>query len=126
MTRMDLLDLLGSRCCPPGSGAAKSLGFVIHHMNGAILAVAWVYGSVLFGLPANWWTALLWGVILTGLAILMTTTIGGVHPAMRAGRQDDPGPSAVNFGKMTPMGNLAGHLVYGLVLGLGYAAWPLL
>lgn len=125
MTRMDLLDLLGSMVAPAGSGTAKAIGLVMHHANGAILAVAWAYGAALFGLPATWWTALAWGVVLTLLALLMMTTIGAVHPAMRRGEQDDPGPAATNFGILTPAGSLAGHLVYGLVLGLTYAAWPL-
>jgi branched-subunit amino acid ABC-type transport system permease component len=84
-----------------------------------------VYGAALLGLPANWITALVWAVVLTGLALLMMTTIGVMHPAMRAHRQDDPGPAATHFGAMTPMGSLMGHLVYGLVLGLGYSLWPL-
>jgi hypothetical protein len=55
----------------------------------------------------------------------MMSTIGTVHPAMRRGDQDDPGPAATHFGRMTPLGSLMGHLMYGLVLGLAYAAWPL-
>jgi hypothetical protein len=30
-----------------------------------------------------------------------------------------------NLGSMTPMGSLMGHLVYGLLLGIAYDAWPL-
>jgi hypothetical protein len=48
-----------------------------------------------------WATCLAWGVVL------------------------DPGPAATNFGALTPLGSLMGHLVYGLVLGLTYDAWPL-
>ncbi len=125
MTRMDLLDLLGSMVAEPGSSAARWTGAVIHHMNGAVLALAWVYGAALLGVPTNWVTALVWAVVLTGLALWMMSTIGVAHPAMRAHRQDDPGPAATNFGSMTPVGSLMGHLVYGLVLGLGYSLWPL-
>lgn len=125
MTRMDLLDLLGSAVLTPGTGASKMLGAAMHHMNGAILAVAWVYGAALLEVQADWVSAVIWGAILWVLALLMMTTIGSVHPAIRDGRQDDPGPAATNFGKMTPVGSLMGHLVYGLVLGLTYGAWPL-
>jgi hypothetical protein len=31
----------------------------------------------------------------------------------------------LNLGTMTPFGSLMGHLVYGLVLGLAYDAWPI-
>jgi hypothetical protein len=66
-----------------------------------------------------------WGAVLWALALLMMSTIGSVHPAIRARQQDDPGLAASNFGSMTPVGSLVGHLVWGAVLGLGYAAWPL-
>lgn len=125
MTRMDLLDLLGSTMARPGTSGAALAGATIHLMNGAILAVAWVYGAVLFGVAADWVSGAVWGAIVWLLALLMMTTMGSVHPAVRQGRQDDPGPAATNFGKMTPVGSLMGHLVYGIVLGLTYNAWPL-
>lgn len=90
-----------------------------------MLAIAWAYGAALFDLPANWATGLGWGVVLTVLALLTMSTIGAVHPAMRHGQQDDPGPAATHFGTMTPLGSLMRHLVYGAVLGLTYQAWPL-
>jgi hypothetical protein len=125
MTRMDLLDLLGSIMAQPGSTASRTIGAVIHHVNGALLAIAWAYGAALLGLPANWLTAMGWGVILWALALLMMSAMGSVHPAIREGEQEDPGPAATNFGAMTPVGSLVGHLVYGLVLGLAYQVWLL-
>lgn len=65
------------------------------------------------------------GAVVTAFALLMMTTVGTVHPAIRRGDQVDPGPAATNFGRMTPMGSLLGHLVYGVVLGAGYASLPL-
>jgi hypothetical protein len=125
MTRMDILDLLGSMLAEPGSTASQAIGAVIHHTNGALLAIAWAYGVGLLGLPANWLTGLGWGAILTLLALLMLSTIGAVHPGIRMGEQEDPGLMATNFGAMTPLGSLMGHLVYGLVLGLTYQTWPI-
>lgn len=125
MTRMDLLDLLGSGLARPGTGSSRALGAVIHHMNGALLAIAWAYGVALVDLPANWATGLIWGGILTVLALWMMSAVGSVHPAIRRGDQENPGIAATNFGAMTPLGSLMGHLVYGLVLGLTYDAWPL-
>lgn len=125
MTRMDLLDLLGSTVAEPDTGRSRLLGAVVHHVNGALLAVFWAYGVALVDLPANWWTGALWGVLLTAFALLMMTTMGSVHPAIQRDEQDDPGLAATNFGAMTPMGSLMGHVVYGIVLGLGYAALPI-
>ncbi|WP_159943344.1 MULTISPECIES: hypothetical protein [unclassified Nocardiopsis] len=64
-------------------------------------------------------------MLLTVLALVMLSSVGAVHPAMRRGREGDPGAAARNFGSMTPPGSLMGHLVYGLVLGLGYQYLPL-
>lgn len=125
MTRMDLLDLLGSMFVPAGTSASRALGAVIHHVNGALLAIAWAYGVALLAWPANWWTGLLWGIVLWVLALILMSSIGAVHPAIRRGEQDDPGPAAMNFGRMTPLGSLLGHAVYGLVLGWLYQTWPL-
>lgn len=125
MTRMDLMDLLGSMFVAPRTSRSRTIGAVIHHVNGAFLAVAWAYGVQLADLPANWSTGLLWGAILWLLALMLMTSIGAVHPAIRHGRQDDPGTAATNFGRMTPMGSLLGHLVYGFVLGILYQTWPL-
>lgn len=125
MTRMDLHDLLGSALTEPGSTTSKVTGAIIHHMNGALLAIFGVYGIAALDLEVNWLTGAVWGVVLTAFALLMMTTIGSVHPAIREGRQEDPGPAATNFGKMTPMGSLMGHVIYGIVLGAGYANLPI-
>jgi hypothetical protein len=55
----------------------------------------------------------------------MMTTIGSLHPAIRRGELQDPGLAATRFGPPTPVASLMGHLVYGVVLGLTYDAWPL-
>lgn len=125
MTRMDLLDLLGSMFQRPHTPASRATGAAIHHINGALLAVAWVYGVQLINWPANWLTAMIWGAALWALALLILTSIGGVHPAVRRGEEEDPGTAATNLGRMTPAGSLMGHLVYGAVLGLLYQTWPL-
>lgn len=57
--------------------------------------------------------------------LLLVTSVSGVHRAMRRGEEADPGTAATNFGRMTPIGSLMGHLVYGLVLGVLYQLWPL-
>lgn len=125
MTNMDLLDLLGSVFAKPGTERSRITGAIIHHLNGALLAVAWAYGVLLMGWTADWSSGLLWGVVLWALALLMMSSIGAVHPAIRRGEQADPGPAATNFGKLTPLGSLFGHIVYGVLLGLLYQNWPL-
>lgn len=125
MTRMDLLDLLGSVIAPPHTARSRAIGAVIHHVNGALLGIAWAYGVVLLGAQANWASGLVWGVVLWGLALVMMSSIGAIHPQIRRGYEEDPGLAATNFGKMTPIGSLMGHLVYGVLLGGLYQMWPL-
>lgn len=125
MTDMDLLDLLGSTVAEPGTSRSRTIGAVVHHMNGAILGVAGAYAAVLFDTDLDWISGLVWGAALWVLALLMMSTIGSVHPAIRRRAQDDPGPAATNFGTMTPVGSLMGHAVWGGLLGLLYNAWPL-
>ena len=122
---MDILDLLGSAIAPPKTAVAQAVGFAMHHMNGIILAIAWAFGVALAGWPANWWTGLLWAVVLTGLTYVMLGTVGSVHPAIKRGEEEDPGFGGTHLGRMTPMGSLVGHLVYGGTLGALYDAFPL-
>lgn len=125
MTKMDLNDLLGSMFLRPHSAPSRRLGSIIHHTDGALLAIAWAYGVALVGWPANWASGVLWGIALWLLALIMMTTMGAVHPAIRKGEEEDPGTAAVNFGKMTPIGSFFSHAVYGFVLGILYQTWPL-
>lgn len=125
MTKMDLLDMLGSMFTRPHTGTSRALGFGMHHINGVLLAIAGAYGAQLVDWSLNWASGLIWGFVLWTLALLLMTSVGGVHPAMRHGDEEDPGTAAVNFGRMTPLGSLMGHLVYGLVLGVLYQNWPL-
>lgn len=125
MTEMDLLDLLGSAVVEPHTAKSNAIGTLIHLMNGAVLAVGWAYAARLADVDLNWASGAAWGAVLWPLALLMMTTVGAVHPAIRRGKQDDPGTAATNFGPMTPVGSLMGHLVWGALLGLLYSTWPL-
>jgi hypothetical protein len=125
MTDMDLLDLLGSTVAEPHTASARAIGAVIHHTNGAILGIAGAYAAALIDVELDWLSGLAWGGALWVLALLMMSTIGAVHPAIRHRTQHDPGPAATNFGSMTPVGSLLGHAVWGVVLGALYNAWPL-
>ncbi len=51
MTRMDIFDTLGSWVAPAGTGRARAIGVLMHHTNGALLAIAWAYGVALVDLP---------------------------------------------------------------------------
>jgi hypothetical protein len=99
MTRMDIFNLLGSYVAPANTGRTRAIGVLMHHTNGALLAIAWAYAVALGDLAANVWTALLWGAILTALTWLMMSTIGAVHPAIRRGQLEDPGFLMLDLGR---------------------------
>lgn len=124
-TSINFADLLGSMFAPPHSSASKWTGTMLHLVNGALLGIAFLYGVALIEWPANWITGMLWGAIVWVHSIILLTSLGAVHPAIRHGDQDDPGTAATNFGRSTPAISLIGHLVYGLLLGGLYQTWPL-
>lgn len=124
LTRMDMLDLLGSMLAPPHSNISRMTGFIIHEIDGALLGVAYAYGLMFKAWPVNWGTGLVWGVIVWALALVLMSSIGALHPAIRNHMEEDPGTAAINFGRMTPIGSLFGHAIYGVVLGILYALWP--
>lgn len=125
ITTMNLLDLLGSLIAPRGTGASWFVGLLIHMATGAVLAVAGAYSIVLLGFEVTWLSAGIWAAFVSLLALLMMSSLGVVHPKIRRHEQVDPGPAAVHFGALTPVGVVLAHLVYGAVLGLLYNAWPL-
>lgn len=57
--------------------------------------------------------------------MLIVTSLGVAHSAIRRGEHGDPGWMATNFGALTPLVSLVGHVLYGVLLGLLYAALPL-
>lgn len=126
LTTMNLLDLLGSTVYEPGTTRSHSLGFVLHATVGALLAGTGAYSLALIGWAVNWLTGMVWGAFVSILALMMLSSVGAIHPKIRARRQADPGPGATHFGSMTPFGILTAHLIYGLVFGLLYQVWPLI
>ena len=125
MTTIDLLDLLGSTVYEPETVRSRTLGFGIHLAIGAILAVTGAYSLALIGWAITWLSGMVWGAFVSVLALLMLSSIGLLHPKIRAHHQADPGPGATHFGSLTPIGVIMGHLIYGLVFGGLYQAWPL-
>jgi len=120
---LDVLDLLGNVLASvygPASGVTIAM---LHVAAGTFFAIAWVYGNALAHWPAHWTTGLLWGFVLWGLAFILRAVASSVHYGIQ-----DPSDSSTKAttGAAAPLVSLAGHLVYGLVLGLVYAgATPL-
>jgi hypothetical protein len=139
MTKMPSMMLIQGTMVTGDETKAKQIGFVTHVI---------MMGTVLFGLgyaalfvafdDAGALTGILIGLvhgIVAGIAMAM---MGQMHPRMDpppvAGdgevvttvggevRLIEPGLFAKNYGPMTPMGLLVGHVIYGLVVALVYGA----
>jgi hypothetical protein len=102
-----------------------------------------VFGIVYAGIfaaigTAGWLTGLMVGLLHGVVAGLFMKMMGATHPRMEAvshfagdetwHREADglhiaePGLFGANYGKMTPIGLLMGHAVFGLVFALVYSA----
>ncbi len=125
MTTMDLLRTLGSMMQPRGNDAALyGIGLMVHLMMGAGFGL--LHAGLLHAFdPSSGGAAagigiligVVHGMIVTVMMPMMLTM---AHPLVKDGTIDPPGPAMTGFGKMTPMGMVVGHLVYGLVLGAIY------
>ncbi len=104
--------------------AAYVVGGMMHAVMGIAFALIHTGLYQAFGLESGLalWGLLFgfghWIVVGTGFAM-----IGSMHPLMRSGEMQAPGPFVKNYPAMTVMGFLMLHLVYGLLVGLLYEAW---
>lgn len=125
LTSIHMPALLGSISRDPDTENPRSVGFMMHLTFGALLGLTGVYTLTLLGWAVTWLSGMIWGAFVSGLALLMLSSIGVVHPRIREQRQADPGPGAVHFGSMTPVAVIVAHLAYGFVFGFLYQVWPL-
>ncbi|RME08085.1 MAG: hypothetical protein D6803_02145 [Anaerolineae bacterium] len=120
MPKMDMVGMLGSMF----GGENRALGLVIHLMMGAIFALIYAYlwsagvGSVSVGSGAvfgivHW---LIVGLIMGGMPMM--------HAGIKSGAVEAPGVYVLKSGGvMAFMGGLVGHIIFGIVVALVYAAF---
>jgi hypothetical protein len=126
MTRMNFLTMLGSMMTPKASrGATYAIGLVIHLMASAVFGL--VHAGILTAIDvtsvgsAAAWNVLIGAVHGFGVLIVLPSMLSMAHPLVRNGDLERPGPFMTGFGSMTPVGSLAAHVVFGLVVGSIYA-----
>jgi hypothetical protein len=128
MTRMDLLRTLATMVNPKAQGAAAyGIGLMMHLMMGAGFGL--VHAGILHAFdPTSDGGALGLGVVigvvhgaLVTAAMPMMLTMG--HPLVKSGEIPAPGPFMTGFGRMTPLGMVMAHAVFGLVTGVLYVAF---
>ncbi|MFC1878938.1 DUF6789 family protein [Chloroflexota bacterium] len=112
MPKMDIMGMLGSMFTSE-QGSAKMIGAVIHFMMGAIfgLIYAFVWSQGIGS--ATWLWGLIFGAVHTVVIIIMMPIMMKMHPR----------PPQTDGGLMMVVGQLMGHLVFGLVVALTYGAF---
>ena len=111
MPKMDIIGMLGSMFSA-NSGSAKGIGLILHFMMGIIFAI--IYALIWsFGLGSATW---LWGLVFGFIHGLIISMIMPMMMKMR------PRPPAMTAGAKTMMGQIMGHLLFGLIVALTYAA----
>jgi hypothetical protein len=128
-TRMDIPLLLGT-VFTDRRGRASVLGYAIHFGNGLLFALAYYAVFRAVG-HAGWLFGALLGFVHASLAggALLTVLLPAIHPRMGTPWSDAeetplleaPGFLLRNYGRRTLIWTLAGHVVYGAIVG-GFAA----
>jgi hypothetical protein len=128
-TRMDIPLLLGT-VFTDRRGRASVIGYAVHFANGLLFALAYYAVFRAVG-HAGWLFGALLGVVHASLAggALLTVLLPAVHPRMGTPWSDAeetplleaPGFLLKNYGRRTLIWTLAGHVLYGAIVG-GFAA----
>ncbi len=120
MPKMDIVGMLGSMFDPEGN---RMMGWVGHTMMGIVFAIAYAIGWSAFG-SVGIGTGAIFGVLHWLIAGTMMGAMGMMHAGIRAGTVDSPGVLMLNNGGfMGFMGGLLGHVIFGVVVALVYAAF---
>jgi hypothetical protein len=124
-TRMDLPFLLGAGFTADRS-RAKLIGYVCHFVLG--VAFAFVYAATLASIHrAGWLLGAAFGIVhaLFVGTVVVNVLLPAVHPRMgtptsaanEAPLLEPPGFMMLNYGRSTPLVNLAAHILYGAIVG---------
>ena len=121
--KMNLFYMLGTMMTR-NKGVAYVVGAMMHAVMGIVFALIHIGLYQAFDLEsglAAW--GLLFGFAHWIVAGMGFSIIGAMHPLMRSGELQAPGPFVKNYPGMTVMGFLMLHLIYDLVVGVLYEAW---
>lgn len=121
MPKMDIVSLLGSMFSAKPN---QALGWVMHLMMGVVFALIYVF-LWSRGIGAAIWTSgMVFGAVhwlIVGMAMAM---IPMMHVGIKSGAVKAPGlwMTGNGGGLMAFMGGLVGHMIFGAVVALVYAA----
>lgn len=112
MPKMDIIGMLGSMVTTD-KRQATGLGLAMHMMMGILFALVYalLWSAGVGGATALW--GIVFGAIHTIAVLIVMPMMMRVHPR----------PPEMDSGPMTMMGQLVGHMVFGLVVALVYATF---
>ena len=116
--RFDILEMWATLLALPAGLAAAALP--VHLAVSAAIAVLYALGFGLAGAVDSGWA---WGLIGGIVHWIVAGTFLGTVPARDDGSMDTPGPFAMRTGSAGALSFLAGHLLFGLVVGIAYFAF---
>jgi hypothetical protein len=127
LTRLDIPYLLGT-ALTEDRDRAKVYGFLVHFVNGWILASLYrgFFGG--FGV-SSWWLGGLMGVAHAAFVLcVVVPLLPAFHPRMASETEgpdptrllEPPGFLALNYGRRTAAATLLAHVGYGAILGATY------
>jgi hypothetical protein len=120
MPKMDIVSLLGSMF---SAKTNLALGWMMHLMMGVVFALiyAFLWAN---GIGAATWTGgLIFGAVHWLVVGVIMSMIPMMHVGIKSGAVQAPGMWMTNSGGiMAFMGGLVGHMIFGVVIALVYAA----
>lgn len=143
MTRMPPMSLISGSMMSGNRRAAWAIGAMVHFVVMGAVVFGLIYAALfaVFGIAASaaWWVGAIVGLV-HGLLVgtMAMPMMPAMHPRMEIQAAGAGGPPTVSdqpgglrlsapgfmgkdWGGMTPMGVVVGHVVYGIVLGFIYA-----
>ncbi|HEX8392014.1 MAG TPA: hypothetical protein VF665_06635 [Longimicrobium sp.] len=101
----------------PNVPVTETVGFLLFFALNVVVVAA-VYAGLMRALGGpGWGTGTLLGLVNGGLVVAALPLLERVSKAVKEGRMPPPGRFGLAWGKATPWAILAGHGVYGAVLG---------
>lgn len=122
MPKMDIVSLLGSMFSAKSN---QALGWMMHLMMGVVFALIYAFlWSNGIG-AATWTSGLVFGAIHWLIVGMVMAMIPMMHAGIKSGAVPVPGMwmTGNGGGLMAFMGGLVGHMVFGAVVALVYAAF---
>jgi uncharacterized membrane protein YagU involved in acid resistance len=124
LSRLDFTLVLGT-VFVQDPDRARLAGFFLHLASGQVFAFLYTAAFALLGTSSLLLGALFGLVHGIATVVLIVPLLPTIHPRMASERTgpdfevglEPPGPLALNYGRLTPVVAIVGHLVYGAVLG---------